>query len=102
MTIDAKGMAAPRPVKVGELRGSQWEIKSGLKAGDRVKAGSEVARVGNSGATPVPHLHYELRTGYGIRNVRGLPAYFRGFELVGAPAPAKPVALTTGDVVIVK
>jgi len=36
MTIDAKGMAAPRPVKVGELRGSQWEIKSGLKPGDRV------------------------------------------------------------------
>ena len=36
MTIDAKGMAAPRPVKVGELRGSLWEIKSGLKAGDKV------------------------------------------------------------------
>lgn len=36
MTIDAKGMAAPRPVKVGELRGSQWEIKSGLAPGDKV------------------------------------------------------------------
>ncbi len=36
MTIDDKGLAAPRPVKVGELRGDQWEIKSGLKPGDRV------------------------------------------------------------------
>lgn len=36
MTIDAKGMAAPRPVKVGELRGAQWEIREGLKPGDRV------------------------------------------------------------------
>lgn len=36
MTVDAKGMAALRPVKVGELRGSLWEIKSGLKPGDKV------------------------------------------------------------------
>lgn len=36
MTIDDKGVATPRPVKVGELRGSQWEIRSGLKPGDKV------------------------------------------------------------------
>ncbi|MFC3710950.1 efflux RND transporter periplasmic adaptor subunit [Sphingoaurantiacus capsulatus] len=36
MTIDAKGMATPRPVKVGELRGGLWVIREGLKAGDRV------------------------------------------------------------------
>jgi membrane fusion protein, multidrug efflux system len=36
MVVDAKGIATPRPVKVGELRGSQWDIRSGLKPGDRV------------------------------------------------------------------
>jgi membrane fusion protein (multidrug efflux system) len=36
MLVDAKGVATPRPVKVGELRGGLWEIRSGLKPGDRV------------------------------------------------------------------
>ena len=36
MVVDPKGVATPRPVKVGELRGSQWEIRSGLKPGDKV------------------------------------------------------------------
>jgi hypothetical protein len=38
-----------------------------VKKGDRVQAGQVIAQIGNSGATPVPHLHYELRTGWGRR-----------------------------------
>lgn len=36
MLVGPKGVATPRPVKVGELRGSQWEVLSGLKRGDQV------------------------------------------------------------------
>lgn len=36
MLVDAKGVATPRPVKVGELRGNQWEVRSGLRPGDKV------------------------------------------------------------------
>jgi len=36
MTIGPNNVATPRPVKLGEMRGGQWEIRSGLKPGDRV------------------------------------------------------------------
>lgn len=88
----------------GEMS-SLSHLKAGsvlVKVGQQVRSGQMVARVGNSGATPVPHLHYELRTGFGIRNVRSMPAYFRGMTLVGTVTPRGPVALGTGDVLIAK
>lgn len=36
MIVDAKNMAAARPVKLGALQGNQWVILEGLKPGDRV------------------------------------------------------------------
>jgi membrane fusion protein (multidrug efflux system) len=36
MVVGANNVATPRPVKVGELRGAMWEIRSGLKPGERV------------------------------------------------------------------
>jgi hypothetical protein len=36
MIVDKDGKAAIRPVKLGELVGEKWVIKSGLKPGDRV------------------------------------------------------------------
>ena len=36
MIVDKDGKAAVRPVKLGELVGEKWVIKSGLKPGDRV------------------------------------------------------------------
>ena len=40
----------------GHLRKGSVEVK----AGDRVKAGQAIGRVGNSGASAVPHLHFTL------------------------------------------
>lgn len=50
-----------------------------VKPGDRVAQGQPVGRVGSSGSSMFPHLHYELRTAAEL-NVEGLPAYFRGFR----------------------
>ncbi len=49
-----------------------------VKTGDRVARGQLVARMGSSGSSNNPHLHYELRTGKDL-NVEGLPALFTGF-----------------------
>ena len=70
--------------------------------GDRVKAGQIIAAIGNSGATPVPHLHYELRTGWGVKGIRNLPPYFHDVQLVGQATAAKQVAPNTGDVLIAR
>ncbi|RJF93604.1 efflux RND transporter periplasmic adaptor subunit [Sphingomonas cavernae] len=36
MVVDDKNVAAQRPIKLGDLQGSNWVIREGLKAGDRV------------------------------------------------------------------
>lgn len=73
-----------------------------VRVGDTVRAGQVVAEVGNSGASLGPHLHYELRSGWGVRGVRGLPAYFHDLTVVGTGegAPGGPVMVNTGDVLL--
>lgn len=64
MIVDAEGKAAPRPVKVGAMAGSDWIVAEGLKGGEQVIVnGLQKARPG----TPV----------------KAVPAG-------GAPAPAAP------------
>ena len=69
-----------------------------VKAGDKVTRGQPVARIGSSGSSNNPHLHYELRTGKDL-NAEGLPAVFRDFNRhLGSKVvlvPASPV--DTGD-----
>ncbi len=36
MVVDAQGMVAPRPVKLGGARGTQWVVLGGLKQGEQV------------------------------------------------------------------
>ncbi|MFJ1789736.1 M23 family metallopeptidase [Streptomyces anulatus] len=54
-----------------------------VKAGDTVRAGQRLARVGNSGNTTEPHLHFHLMDGPDLDNARGVPFTWRG---VGVPA----------------
>jgi murein DD-endopeptidase MepM/ murein hydrolase activator NlpD len=48
-----------------------------VKSGDQVKAGQEIGVVGNSGNSPVPHLHFHMQT---------TPDWFKGD---GLPTPFK-------------
>ncbi|MET9426374.1 M23 family metallopeptidase [Streptomyces sp. NPDC003036] len=53
-----------------------------VRAGDRVTAGQELARCGNSGNSTEPHLHFQLMDGPDARTARGVPWTWRG---VGVP-----------------
>ena len=72
-----------------------------VKPGQSVKQGEILGLIGASGDSLFPHLHYELRTGPRIKDVEGLPSYFRGFRrvLAGSWTPVKRGQLDTGDVV---
>lgn len=54
-----------------------------VKPGDRVRAGQRLGRVGNSGNTTEPHLHFHLMDGPDPDSARGIPFTWRG---VGVPA----------------
>jgi hypothetical protein len=73
-----------------------------VKVGDRVEPDQVIGSVGNSGSTPVPHLHYELRSGFGVQEVRSAPPYFDGIRLYGRLRSNVAVALDTGDVFIAR
>jgi murein DD-endopeptidase MepM/ murein hydrolase activator NlpD len=69
-----------------------------VKVGDTVKRGQPVARIGSSGSSNNPHVHYELRTGKDL-NADGLPAVFRDFNRhLGSKVMLVPAsAVDTGD-----
>lgn len=52
-----------------------------VKVGDQVKQGQEIAQCGNSGAGPIPHVHFQLERGGGI----ALPAQFVDYIADGKP-----------------
>lgn len=70
-----------------------------VQLGQSVKQGEIIGLIGTSGDSLFPHLHYELRTGPGIKGVEGLPSYFGGFRRVGCQALVEKGQLDTGDVV---
>jgi hypothetical protein len=55
------------------------------KAGDRVVAGQQLGRCGNSGNTSMPHLHYHLQTTAVFARGEGLPAQFNDYFANGKP-----------------
>jgi Peptidase family M23 len=71
----------------------QWSIS--IKIGQQVKQGEVIARMGASGDSLFPHLHYELRNGVGTKEVEGLPSYFTDFRRLPR---AKPIIVKTGQV----
>jgi murein DD-endopeptidase MepM/ murein hydrolase activator NlpD len=73
-----------------------------VAVGDRLEGGEAVARVGNSGDSYFPHLHYHVMDGPDLRAAEGLPVHFGRFEvLIGGDrwAPVDDGAPATGEIV---
>lgn len=51
--------------------------------GEYVRRGQIIGRVGNSGISPGPHLHYHLQTGPNLFVDHGLPVQFSRFTMTG-------------------
>jgi murein DD-endopeptidase MepM/ murein hydrolase activator NlpD len=64
---------------MGHLKPGSVKVKSG----DTVRTGQEVGHVGNSGRTPVPHLHIHLQDSPTLGFGEGIPLYFYNYRFGG-------------------
>jgi hypothetical protein len=71
-----------------------------VRPGDQVRQGQVVGRVGSSGSSLFPHLHYQLVTGV-EHGAEGLPSYFPGIRIRrGSGWVAAPNGqVDTGDII---
>ena len=53
-----------------------------VDVGDEVTRGAVLGKIGNSGDSGTPHIHYGLQNGKDTLSSEGLPSRFRGFELL--------------------
>jgi murein DD-endopeptidase MepM/ murein hydrolase activator NlpD len=70
-----------------------------VKAGQRVKAGQPLGRLGSSGNTTEPHLHFQVCDGRSALHCAGVPLAFTNVELPYADGPR---AIQAGDIVVTK
>ncbi|HYC21622.1 MAG TPA: M23 family metallopeptidase [Candidatus Bathyarchaeia archaeon] len=73
-----------------DLGGSRFALYAHLQPasiqvheGERVRRGQLLGRVGNSGNTDAPHLHFHVMDGPSPLASNGLPYVIDGFELIG-------------------
>jgi Peptidase family M23 len=65
-----------------------------VKTGDEVKRGQVIAKLGNSGNSSGPHLHFQLSDGPEITTSNSLPFSLGSYWLAGAVEPAQLGAAT--------
>ena len=70
-----------------------------VKAGDTVKRGQVIARLGTSGNSTEPHLHFQVTDGPEPLLSAGIPIQFRNVDLPWATGPR---ALQSGDLVVTR
>jgi murein DD-endopeptidase MepM/ murein hydrolase activator NlpD len=61
-----------------------------VKVGDRVRVGQQIGRLGNSGASSGPHLHFQVMSKPTLVDAEGLPFAFSSFTLEGRIPPIGP------------
>lgn len=54
-----------------------------VKKGDKIKKGQAIARVGNSGNSDCPHLHFQITKGNDMFQSEGIPFVFEEFSITG-------------------
>jgi hypothetical protein len=59
-----------------------------IKKADLVKAGQEIAAIGVSGSSFLPHLHFEVRTSI-LASAEGVPSYFSNVYLLESNVKTK-------------
>lgn len=90
------GFETALPVTLDNIGGNQVVIQSengqftayfhlqpgsvGVKAGDYVRRGQVLARVGNSGDARWPHLHFQVTDGADVMGSEGLPYLFDSYR----------------------
>ena len=52
-----------------------------VKKGDIVQAGQKLAKVGHSGNSTAPHLHFHLMDDQNLMKAKGVPCCFREYEI---------------------
>ena len=62
-----------------------------VKVGRRIRRGDVVGKLGNSGNTNAPHLHFNVTDGPSPETAQGVPYVFDGFDVAG---------MTTADQVL--
>jgi hypothetical protein len=67
------------PIRGKGVFGQDW-ITIAVKAGDRVATGQVVGRLGNSGDSFGPHLHYQLQSGPRLFEYPSLPFRFQDLD----------------------
>ena len=65
--------------------------------GDRVTTGQLLGRLGNTGNSTGPHLHFQLADGPDVLTSNSLPFVFDRYTLAGAIDPVAAEAAMTGD-----
>jgi len=60
-----------------------------VRAGDHVRRGQLLARLGQSGSSSAPHLHFQLSNAMTFEGSEGLPFLFDRFDLLGPETEAQ-------------
>lgn len=96
----------PQPVTLQEADGNHVIIRFGkglyagyahlipgsitVQVGQRVQAGQQIGRLGNSGSSSGPHLHFQVMSAPSLVDSEGLPFAFSRFTLEGKIPPIGP------------
>lgn len=89
LTFDLKGPLQPIignhvVARSGDLYAAFVHLTTGsvtVQPGQRVRTGDVIGRVGHTGNSTAPHLHFQLQDGPDARTARAVPGAFREIEV---------------------